>query len=662
MKTKIKMLTTGILLYVLGFTSLFAQGQSINTVVDKLLTKSSQEINQGLSPDTTKTNLDTKSVEIFTDGMVEFARQDLNIPGVVISVVNKEELIFSKGYGWADETNKIPVSPENTRFAVASISKTFTYTALMQLVESRMLSLDDEVAKLLDFAELDQNYSPITVKQLMTHSAGFEDRYLGEAAITDSNDDMPLQDYIRRFMPKRVRPGDQYIVYNNYGTALAGAVIEKVSGLTFEDYMQQNIFIPLGMGNSTFIDSKIPAEGDANRAVGHQWYGGRYLAERENYHQQGLYPAAGLKTTAVDMAKFMLLHLPSNNSIKPNLLKPETLTQMHRVIKRNHPKVAGNAHGFWRENIAGYTSISHGGNTKGFKSELVMIPELELGIFISTNSVNGNRLTNKFTHQLVKTFFPQKANITDSKQTRTNVAASNQVSQFSNYAGLYLPMRRNYSTIERMTASPIYVAADKSKLSVFTGNHSVQLRSIGLDVFIEENSGEQIAFETGHNGQVKIIRDANVYEKIGFLQNANNLLSFLQLLMFIALIVLLMALINWLRKRKQTKQEALFEKVLLTTATLWLAFYVCLSLTIASFEGAVTPAPLIKFPDTATIIGQWLLIASIICLFPAFFKLKSYWKSSQRHWLEKSFSSVFISLLSFVLLWSTEFNMIGFQY
>lgn len=602
MDKKIKYAFLGLILafsVFIGYTKSNIDANQRNSAIKAVAT----ELNSELLNDSNKyfgNIFDRDRLETFTDDLIASARESLEIPGVIVSVVSNGEVVFSKGYGWADYPNQIPVTANSTQFAVASISKVFTYTALMQLVESGQISLNDNVADILEFPELDKEFSPITVLQLMTHSAGFEDRYLGESAIDNSEGDMPLQEYIRSFKPARIWPNDQFIIYNNYSTSLAGAVIEKVSGETFSNYMQKHIFSPLGMNNSTFVDSPISSQGDKNRAVGHMMVEGKYHTERANYHQQGLYPAAGLKSTADDMAKFMLLHLSQESSVNTPVVSKKSLKTMHQVTKRNHPQVPGNAHGFWVREIEGYQSLTHGGNTKGFKSNLVMVPELKLGVFISTNSINGHRLTSNFAKRLIKSFYAPAENKAPTQLTK-NLSA---------YIGLYLPLRRSHSTIERMAATPIFIAAQKESLSIYTGNAELKVIPQGSDVFEVEVTGEKIAFEIDDNGQAKIFREANVYERIGFFQNAANLLSAIQILMFIALIIFLLSIINWIRKHKQTH----FETITILAASLWLGFYACLSVTIASFSGGITPKPFVHFPDNATIIGQWILMAIIVCL------------------------------------------------
>lgn len=637
--------------------SFSAKGMSSNP-------KQTDQITAAPNNNDQSTVLHQRELEQFTNSVINYARKQLQIPGVVVSIVKDGDILLSKGYGLADVKNNIPVDPNHTQFAVASISKTFTYTAIMQLVERGEITLDDQVSDILQLRSLDQGKDPITIRQLLTHSAGFEDSYFGQTYATSEASDPTLMQYIKQSMPARVRPNDQYIVYSNYGTALAGAVIEKVSKIPFEQYMKTNLLSPLGMSRSVFGDSKIPLKGDSNRAVGHLWTGGRYTDSRDYYHHHGEYPLSGLKSTASDMAQFMLFHLSKGKNTDNKILQAETMVKMHNVIKRNHPKTAGNAHGFWSENIYGYSSLSHSGNTKGFKSDMVLIPELGLGVFISTNSVSGDRLTAEFTPQLIQAFFP-----TASAGSENSVIAIDNESQALNqeldlnqYSGSYLTMRRNYSTIERMTASPIYIGAQEKSLTVYLGAKSFNLIPQGNHVFLDETSGNEIAFEIDENGKAILFRDADVLERIGRWEDPTKLMDIIFVIVILSGLILLFAFTRWINKTPQTQVEKNFASVLSLSAALWLVFYTCLSTTIATFQNQILPPIFLNFPDTPTQIGQWVLIMIVLCVLVLLYWLIQLWKTGGWHWLARTCCSLYLALFSFTLYWSTEFNLIGFQY
>ncbi len=213
---------------------------------------------------------DPAELETFLDSVLTAQLEEEHVAGAVVAVVKDGRLFFSKGYGYADVEHGIPVDPQTTLFRIASITKLFTWTAVMQLVEQDRLDLNADVNTYLDFRipatlgdgdEDDEDASrlaPITLAHLLTHTPGFEDRVF-ETVVEDSADLMPLGEWLASHIPTRVRPPGELTAYSNYGTALAGYIVERVSGLPYEQYVAQNILAPLGMTHTT-AQRPLPAE------------------------------------------------------------------------------------------------------------------------------------------------------------------------------------------------------------------------------------------------------------------------------------------------------------------------------------------------------------------------------------------------------------------
>lgn len=603
-------------------------------------------------PATNKNALTPNSAEKFIDELITRTQKKHHIPGVSISVVKNGQMILSKGYGLADEKNSLPVDPALTRFPVASISKTFTFTALMQLVENGDISLDDHVADILDFEEIDQQYTPITVSQLMSHSAGFEESFLGSSLTNSKSNDTPLMEFIRKFRQERIRLNGKYVVYSNYGVILAGAIIEKVKGIPFKNYMQNNVLSPLNMQQSSFMGSKIPMDGDPKRAVGHLWNGTNYIDNREYYLPQGNFPTAGLNTTANDMAKFMLFHLTNKQPSKPTVLKSETLTLMHKELKRNHPELQGVSHGLWANRVSGYTSLEHDGVSYGFVSRMTMIPELNLGIFISTNSTDGHQLTHHLDQQLIEKFYP-------STKTKDRFEKNIDLAQ---YAGNYLMLWGNSSTIEKLTAISTKVGTGDGYLTVWIGFEEARWYPTGNHVFKNQSSGEKIAFEWDKNGDIHMLSHDMVFKKIGFYENKIFFLYLSIIVLLLSLVILLINLVRWIKKSSRTSEEKIFLRFLGFAATLWVAFVASLLFTIISQSSSLAPRVYINFPDISTVIGQWLLIATVLCVVYLLSQLRNFWAQRAGKNVTRIFQTLYVGLLAFLLVWSLEFNLVGFQY
>jgi CubicO group peptidase (beta-lactamase class C family) len=191
-------------------------------------------------------------VEAFLDGLVPMQLQREDIAGAVVVVVKDGKVLVSKGYGFTDVKKRTPVSPDATLFRPGSISKTFTWTAVMQLVEQGKLDLDRDINEYLDFQVPHTFGRPVTLRNLMTHTAGFEE-VIKDLAV-DRADDLPsLQAFIKAHQPNQIYAPGTIPAYSNYGADLAGYIVQRVSGLPFEQYLQQNIFGPLGMTRATFV-------------------------------------------------------------------------------------------------------------------------------------------------------------------------------------------------------------------------------------------------------------------------------------------------------------------------------------------------------------------------------------------------------------------------
>jgi CubicO group peptidase (beta-lactamase class C family) len=177
------------------------------------------------------------------DGTINAQLMAHHIPGATVAVVKDGKLIFAKGYGYADVDKPNPVLANETLFRVGSISKLFVWTAMMPLAEQVKLDLDADINVYLKDFQIPASYPrPITLKDLMTHTAGFEDLATGgRLFVGNASDIMPLGNYLKDEMPTRVRPPGEITTYSNYGAALAAYIVEQVSGMPFDKYVDENI-------------------------------------------------------------------------------------------------------------------------------------------------------------------------------------------------------------------------------------------------------------------------------------------------------------------------------------------------------------------------------------------------------------------------------------
>lgn len=336
----------------------------------------------------------------FFDTELERYLAEYHIPGATLAVVQDGAVIYTRGYGVADVASGTPVRADETLFRIGSLTKLFTWTAVMQLVEAGQLDLHADVNRYLDFALPATYPEPITLWHLLTHTAGFENRNLGYGAAS-ATELQPLSAWLPAHIPARVRPPGAAAAYSNYGTALAGYIVERVSGLPYEEYIRQHILLPLGMEH-TAAAAVTPAELAPALAHGYSYADGAWIPAEPPLLQVG--PAGEIAATAADMARFLLAHLGQ----APNgarLLQEETLAQMHATAFRADGMLNGMALGFFELSRHGEHIIGHvGAALPSFHSLAALLPERELGFFVSFNGAGALPLTTGASAVLLRDF------------------------------------------------------------------------------------------------------------------------------------------------------------------------------------------------------------------------------------------------------------------
>ncbi len=319
--------------------------------------------------------LDTQDASAFLDGLVPALIRQGNIAGAVVVVVRDGKVVTQKGYGYADVKRKIRVDPETTIFRPGSISKTFTFTVLMHLVETGRVGLDDDVNRYIDFRIPDRDGKPITIRNLMTHTPGFEEALIG-LGTNDPKKLLSAEAYLKRWIPRRIYPAGTTPAYSNYGTTLAGYIVQRVVGKPLEQYLEERIFTPLGMTRSTFRQP-LPAHLRRDMSQSYDVATG----EPQPYDLIGVAPAGALAASGGDMGRYMIAQLAGNV-----LLKPETTRAMFGTTLRLFPRVNPVALGFFRSDTNGQMIVEHGGDTLTFHSRMFLLPESRTGVFVSFNS------------------------------------------------------------------------------------------------------------------------------------------------------------------------------------------------------------------------------------------------------------------------------------
>lgn len=360
------------------------------------------EPEQSVPPSPTAPGLnDPQELEAFADNFFNEEMSKTHVPGAVISVVKNGKLFFAKGYGYANLEKKIPVEADKTLFRVASLSKLFTATAAMQLYERGQLDLDADVNKYLTDFQLENPYSePVTAARMMMHTDGTTVRRIGLAARTEAEME-PLGDYLANHMPPVVwRPGELYS-YSSHSLALLGYVVEKIAGIPFVEYIDKNIFQPLKMRRSTFLQLP-PPELANDLAVGYQYQSGNFKPVPFLY--LNIAPGAAMSATATDMANFMIAQLLRGGYENSRILEEDTVRLMHETHFAHHPKLPGTSYSFRERLENNIRMIGHLGSLRGYSSSLTLMPDRNIGIFIASNSFSG--IHGKLLSQLLDRYFP----------------------------------------------------------------------------------------------------------------------------------------------------------------------------------------------------------------------------------------------------------------
>jgi CubicO group peptidase (beta-lactamase class C family) len=329
----------------------------------------------GLATPALSAELTAPDVEAWLNGLMSYGLENGDIAGSVIVVVKDGKVLFQSGYGYADVDRKIPMDPEKVMTRLGSTSKLFTWTAVMQLVEQGKLDLSRNVDDYLDFKVSPAGGKPITLLDLMNHRGGFEEG-LKDIFALDPERLQPQEVYLKQHPRPLLFATGTIPAYSNYGTALAGYIVERVSGEPYASYIENHILRPLGMAHSTF-EQPLPERFKGQAALGY-----RQASQPAQHYELIATPAAGsAATTASDMARFMLAHLQPSD-----ILRGETAQLMHTPSETALPGFSTIAHGFFYETRNGRNLIGHGGDTLFFHTELELLPQEGVGIFYSFNS------------------------------------------------------------------------------------------------------------------------------------------------------------------------------------------------------------------------------------------------------------------------------------
>ncbi len=358
---------------------------------------------RGRSPDLVRGPSDPAELEAFLDDLVSSQLADHDIPGAVVSVVKDGELFFAKGYGYADMARGRAMDPDETLVLIGSITKLFTFTAVMQLVEQDKLALDVDINAYLQDFQIPPTYpEPVTLHHLLTHTAGFEDR-LSHMFRLREHPRISRAAYLERQMSKRVYPPGELIGYSNYGVALAGYLVAQISGMPTDTYIEKYILEPLKMDHTTIRQVASPKLEDNFARGFFPGLSGELVSLKEPIPAA---PITTMRTTATDIAKFMIAHLQDGRYQDVRILGADTAQMMHQQHFTHDPRIPGVTYGFveWVRNDQHI--LWHAGKTALFYNLCMLLPEHDVGVFISYNRARASDARAEFRQAFLDHYYP----------------------------------------------------------------------------------------------------------------------------------------------------------------------------------------------------------------------------------------------------------------
>ena len=315
------------------------------------------------------------------DSAIVAAMTEHAVPGAALAIVRDGRVDRLVGYGCANRARDTRVDPRRSVFHIASVSKPFVALAAVQLAVDGRLDFHTDVNRYLRTMQVPTAWNRgVTLHDLLTHSAGFEESVVGYAART-SADIRPLGEFLAAKLPERGWPPGEVTAYSNYGYALAGYVVESVAGQSFADYVRSNILAPLGMRRSSF-QQPMPPELERDAALSYRCAEGDCTPVTPDY--RSAYPPGGLVTTADDMSRFMLaqLRVPLDGR---QVLSDSVLSLMHTRQFTLDPALPGSTYGFSEDALAGERALTHAGSASGYTSFVVLVPSKQFGAFLVAN-------------------------------------------------------------------------------------------------------------------------------------------------------------------------------------------------------------------------------------------------------------------------------------
>ncbi len=606
--------------------------------------------------------LEKADLAAFFDGLVPLQMERSDVAGATVLVMKDGQELFKKGYGYSDVTKKSPVDPDTSMFRLASISKLFTWVSVMQLAEQGKLDIDADVNKYLDFQIAPAFGKPITLRNLMTHTGGFEE-VVHNILVVDPKKASSLRDFLIAYQPHRMYPPGEVPAYSNYGVGLAGYIVQRVSAEPFEQYVSEHIFQPLGMKHSSF-NEPLPADLVPYASDGYRANTEKPAIGFEIFQPT---PAGGISSTAGDMERFALALLNGGELDGHRILKTETRDAMWTPQFAASDQLPPGCMGFyqtWRNNLR---FIGHDGDLIAFHSMFLLEPAQRLVLFVSYNSAgSAQRNRAELLDGFADRYFP--AYTAPAVQTTS-------VDQLKDMAGTYQSTRRADSTKFAISNPPGQAVAKVDKDGVLTIDSSKDLRGhtrkwkpIGKDLW--QAQGDQARIFAIRDSSGKIVRLAINFpgvqlQRVPWYEHKSFVGISLALSVLILLFVVLASLVRLGRKllfRDRPPFKAQPGTVWISIGPRLAAFtWIIVGIWFAALAANLQNADLPAFP---TIVRYFWLINwfAVLAVFFSIFALVAgirIWRRADVRTISRLKFSLVAAACVFLTWYSIHWNLIG---
>lgn len=594
------------------------------------------------------------------DSQFEKGLDSFNIPGATFVLMQGDSVIHMNGYGVADIETNTPVNSEFSIFRIASISKTFVGTAIMQLYERGEIKLDDNINNYLKTFQIENKFGdPITIKHLLTHTAGFDERNIGTAVRTEENV-ISLAQYLKKRMPPQIRPVGEALTYSNHGYALLGLIVEEVSGLDFDEYVTKLILKPLRMNYSGF---KWQPELKKNYVTSYLQKENQLIPYQLNFPLD--YPPSSFNSTASDMSHYISMYLNNGNFQGNQILDSTTVIQMHKTAFKHYENSDGGwLLGFYESRWNGLKIITHGGDIQGFASELFLIPEKNIGLFLSVNAsaIPGSKsriFIRSFIDKLWIKLMPDV--LAENENSKTIPEVGSVAVPLNTFSGTYRFTRYAQTTLDKLAvligfAPEVEIRSKGDTLEILEWND--KLIPISDLTFYSTKYNKYRAFGRDTKGKISYFFPSGTssYHKLKWYEPIKFQIYWIGSIVIILLISIITGVIRKIFVRN--KKSHLIKKINFIIAFLIILFLVLTSFVLIKTDPQEISYGIPLLLKIALVLPFLFILLEVIAVW---LMIKN-WKSKELGTFEIIYQSIItISALAFIP-WLMYWNLIGFNY